>query len=150
MVTELQSLQHSLRTIDKHMSSRGFATSATKALWIDARVTTIAAISALTNAADATYSGARITIEFPNNTDVESFDGIDIEASLERFTEIIHGMAVSYFGTDATIRVFISRKYRVCVNDSYNVVNLADMVHDWCQSVNDTGAWIVNKATNNV
>jgi len=24
------------------------------------------------------------------------------------------------------------------------------MVRDWCQSINDTGNWIVNKATNNV
>jgi hypothetical protein len=146
---ELRDLQRSLRTIDKHMSSRAYINSSSKALWIDARVTTLAAIAALTDT-DATYSGANITIEFPDNTDVQSFDHVDSEASLERFTDILHGMAVSYFGSDAHISVFVSSKYRVCVNDSYNVVKLADMVRDWCQSVNDSGNWIVNKATNNV
>jgi hypothetical protein len=148
-MTELQALQNSLRTIDKHMTTRGYATSATKALWIDARVTTLAAISALTDT-DTTYSGANITIEFPDNTDVASFPDVDSEASLERFRTIIHSMALKYFGVNAYISVYASSKYRVCVNDSYNVVKLADMVRDWCQSINDTGNWIVNKATNNV
>lgn len=147
---ELRDLQRSLRTIDRHMSSRAYINSASKALWIDARITTLAAIAALTDT-DATYSGANITIEFPNNTDVQSYPEYDSEASLERFTEIIHGMAVKYFGSDANISVYPSSKYRVCINDSYNVVKLAEMVRDWCQSVNDSGDWIVTvKATNNV
>ena len=147
---ELRDLQRSLRTIDKHMSSRAYINSASKALWIDARVTTLAAIAVLTDT-DTTYSGANITIEIPDNTDAQSFAHIDSEASLERFTNIIHGMAVKYFGVKANISVFVSSKYRVCVNDSYNVVKLADMVRDWCQSVNDSGNWIVTvKATNNV
>jgi len=66
---ELRDLQRSLRTIDRHMLSRAYINSASKGLWIDARVTTLAAIAALTDT-DATYSGANITIEFPDNTDV--------------------------------------------------------------------------------
>ena len=154
-MTELASLQRSLRTIDKHMVSRSWHTEPNKALWIDARVTTLAAIAELTTSTVPTYSGARITIEIPDNTDIQSFADplytVDIDASLERFTNIIHDMSVAFFGSDAHISVFISSKYRVCINDSYNVVKLADMVRDWCQSVNDTGAFIVmNKATNNV
>lgn len=157
-MTELQRLQRSLRTIDKHMASRSWHTEPNKALWIDARVTTLAAIAELTTSTVPTYSGARITIEIPDNTDLQSFTDplytVDIDASLERFVNIIHDMSVAFFGSDAHISVFISSKsskYRVCVNDSYNVVTLADMVHDWCQSVNDSGAFIVmNKATNNV
>lgn len=100
-------------------------------------------------------SGARVTIEITDNTDIQSFSDplytVDIEASLEQFRNIVCGMAVSYFGADANIQVFISPKYRVCINDSYNVVKLADMVRGWCQSVNDTGAFIVmNRNTNNV
>lgn len=102
-----------------------------------------------------TYSGARITIEIPDNTDIQSFKDqsytVDIDASLERFVNIIHDMSVAFFGRDAHISVFISSTYRVCINDSYNVVTLADMVRSWCQSVNDNGAFIVmNKVTNNV
>ena len=154
-MTELARLQRSLRTIDKHMSSRSWHTEPNKALWIDARVTTLAAIAELTTSTVPTYSGARITIEIPDNTDVQSFTDalytVDIDASLERFVNIIHGMSVAFFGSDAHVSVFISSQYRVCVNDSYNVVKLADMVSDWCQFVNDSGAFIVmNKATNNV
>lgn len=154
-MTELQRLQRSLRTIDKHMASRSWNTEPNKALWLDARVTTLAAIAELTTSTVPTYSGARITIEIPDNTDIQSFTDpsyvVDINASLERFVNIIHGMSVAFFGSDAHISVFISSKYRVCINDSYNVVTLADMVRDWCQSVNDNGLFIVRiKDTNNV
>ena len=154
-MTELTRLQRSLRTIDKHMKSRSWHTEPNKALWIDARVTTLAAIAELTTSTVPTYSGARITIEIPDNTDIQSFTDpsytVDIDASLERFVNIIHDMSVAFFGSDAHISVFISSKYRVCVNDSYNVVTLADMVRDWSQSVNDSGVFIVmNKVTNNV
>lgn len=154
-MTDLARLQGSLRTIDKHIASRSWNTEPNKALWIDARVTTLAAIAELTTSTVSTYSGARITIEITDNTDIQSFADplytVDIDASLERFTNIIHDMSVAFFGSDAHISVFISSKYRVCVNDSYNVVTLADMVRDWCQSVNDNGLFIVrNKDTDNV
>lgn len=154
-MTDLARLQSSLRTIDKHMASRSWNTEPNKALWIDARVTTLAAIAEVTTSTVPKYSGARITIEIPDNTDIQSFSDplytVDIDASLERFVNIIHDMSVAFFGSDAHISVFISSKYRVCVNDSYNVVKLADMVRDWCQSANDNGLFIVrNKVTNNV
>ena len=154
-MTELERLQRSLRTIDKHMASRTWHTEPNKALWIDARVTTLAAIAELTTSTVPTYSGARITIEIPDNTDIQSFHDplytVDVDASMEKFTDIIHGMAVAFFGSDAHIWVVISSRYRVCVNDSFNVVTLADMVRDWCQSVNANGSFIVlNKVPNNV
>ena len=99
---------------------------------------------------------ARITVEICDNTDIQSFSDplytVDVDASLESFVNIIYDMSVAFFGSDAQISVFISRngRYRVCVNDSFNVVALADMVRDWCQSVNDKGAFIVMKGNTNV